>query len=313
MVGKGKDTARDPPNPTPAFNVDMLQQMIAALQLVVDRDEDRRLWDAVGPPPPEPTIRITKIWGGADNQVQPGASMQQGTLPTSSQPACDPAAVAQSAPVLARSASPSPTPHAQRPHARGGPYVRPTSPVSAASYDRSGVNDHGHRYDDDMDDGHGECSGHYGRGGRGGCGSGGGPSGHGGHGHGGHDGHGHGGHGGHGGDSGPGGCGGQGGCGRCGGHGGHDGQGTRDPEGSGLGARYYAVTRGRAVGVFVGWCVGFPYSAVVVYSSVDRRHNVTPLVTRVPDSAQVRYPTFAAALAAFLDSAALGNVRIILP
>ncbi|KAH9839461.1 uncharacterized protein C8Q71DRAFT_856076 [Rhodofomes roseus] len=117
MVGKGKDTARDPPNPTPAFNVDMLQQMIAALQLVVDRDEDRRLWDAVGPPPPEPTISSDyEDMGGADNQVQPGASMQQGTLPTSSQPACDPAAVAQLAPVLARSASPSPTPHAQPQH-----------------------------------------------------------------------------------------------------------------------------------------------------------------------------------------------------
>lgn len=39
MGGKGKGIARDTPNLTPSFNVEVLQQMITALQLVIDRDE----------------------------------------------------------------------------------------------------------------------------------------------------------------------------------------------------------------------------------------------------------------------------------
>ncbi|KAH9836854.1 uncharacterized protein C8Q71DRAFT_858051 [Rhodofomes roseus] len=139
MADKGKGTAREPPNPSPAFNVDMLQQMIAALQLVVDRDEDRRLWDAVGPTPPDPSISSDyEEMGPTDNQVQSGASVQQNPLPASSQPARDPAAFPVSPPLIPRPASPTPHAQPQRPHARGPP----------------DVNDHGGRYGNDTHDGH---------------------------------------------------------------------------------------------------------------------------------------------------------------
>ncbi|KAH9919304.1 uncharacterized protein B0H18DRAFT_1122563 [Fomitopsis serialis] len=60
------------------------------------------------------------------------------------------------------------------------------------------------------------------------------------------------------------------------------------------GVRWYCVTRGRAVGVFVGW------------------PNVSPLVIGVPNSVYQRYPMFAVALAAFVEATANGTVFLIL-
>ncbi|EPT05396.1 hypothetical protein FOMPIDRAFT_1044731 [Fomitopsis schrenkii] len=65
-------------------------------------------------------------------------------------------------------------------------------------------------------------------------------------------------------------------------------------EGHGTGVRYYCITRGRAVGVVVGWI------------------NVSPLVTGVPYAAQQRYPTFALALAAFHEATERGQVHLVL-
>ncbi|KZT12200.1 uncharacterized protein LAESUDRAFT_710641 [Laetiporus sulphureus 93-53] len=57
--------------------------------------------------------------------------------------------------------------------------------------------------------------------------------------------------------------------------------------------RWYCIVRGRAVGVFAGW------------------PNTSPLVTNVPGSLFQRYPTFNAALNAFIEASANGHVIII--
>ncbi|KZS99508.1 uncharacterized protein LAESUDRAFT_718634 [Laetiporus sulphureus 93-53] len=57
--------------------------------------------------------------------------------------------------------------------------------------------------------------------------------------------------------------------------------------------RWYCISRGRAVGVFSGW------------------PNTSPLVTGIPGAIFQRYPTFTAALMAFMEAAANGHVAII--
>ncbi|KAH9906092.1 uncharacterized protein B0H18DRAFT_1132033 [Fomitopsis serialis] len=88
--------------------------------------------------------------------------------------------------------------------------------------------------------------------------------------------------------------GGGGGCGGSGGTRPSCGCGPGVDGGSESGVRWYCVTRGRAVGVFAGW------------------PNVSPLVTGVPNAVFQRYPTFAVALAAFVEATTNGTVFLFL-
>ncbi|EPS93175.1 hypothetical protein FOMPIDRAFT_1056219 [Fomitopsis schrenkii] len=65
-------------------------------------------------------------------------------------------------------------------------------------------------------------------------------------------------------------------------------------EGAGIGIWYYCITRGKAVGVFVGWT------------------NASAFVTGVPYAVHQRYSTFALALAAFQDATDRGQVHLVL-
>ncbi|KAH9913410.1 uncharacterized protein B0H18DRAFT_1126273 [Fomitopsis serialis] len=67
-----------------------------------------------------------------------------------------------------------------------------------------------------------------------------------------------------------------------------------EPRGNVGTVRWYCITRGQAVGIFRDWML------------------VAPLVIGVPNAVFQRYPTFGAALAAFMRAAENGNVAVIM-